>query len=104
MVSVKVCTKDNAIISIEIIGHANFASKGEDLVCAGVSSIGVGALNALDELCADKCLMTLSDGYIKVEVKQNNKEVQMILKTLYIQLQTMVESYAEYIEITKDEV
>lgn len=104
MVTVKVCTKADNITSIEVSGHAASAEAGEDLVCAGVSSISVGALNALDELCTNKCLLEMKEAHIYIEVKTDDETVQTILHTLYIQLKTMNMSYKEYIEIMKVEV
>lgn len=47
MVTVKVFCTNERIHSIEISGHAESDSHGNDLVCAGASSISIGALNAL---------------------------------------------------------
>ncbi|MDF9824422.1 uncharacterized protein YsxB (DUF464 family) [Breznakia sp. PF5-3] len=104
MVKVEVCKKADYISRITITGHANSAEYGQDLVCAGVSSIAVGILNTLDELCTNMCILEMNDAHIYIEVKTDDKTVQTILKTLYIQLKTMTESYKEYIEIMKVEV
>ena len=47
---ISVCVKQDAegIRMIDVSGHAMQAPHGEDLVCAGVSCIMTGALNALD--------------------------------------------------------
>lgn len=105
MVRVKICTNANDDITrLEIKGHANFADKGEDLVCAGVSSIAIGGLNAMDVLCADCCYLEMNDAWILMDVKHSNETVQIILKTLCIELETMEDSYGAYIEIMKEEV
>lgn len=104
MVNVKIGIRNDQIQSVVIEGHADSACKGEDLVCAGVSSIGVGVLNTLDELAHNKCHLEMDNGYINVQVKENNDIVQTILHTVWIQLKTMSESYKEYIKITKEEV
>ena len=40
--------KDDSIINVlEVSGHSNYDTKGKDIVCAGVSAIVVGGLNAL---------------------------------------------------------
>ncbi len=40
-------TKDNHIVNLKISGHANSGEYGKDLVCAGVSTASIGALNML---------------------------------------------------------
>lgn len=104
MIKVNVREHAGVIKSIEIHGHAEYAEHGKDLVCAGVSSIGVGLLNALSEMCEDSCECSMSEGNIQVQVIKENKENQIILNTGIIQLQTMELSYNNYIQITKTEV
>ncbi len=92
------------VSSVTIKGHANAATKGEDLVCAGVSSIGIGTLNALDLLVSKDTHEELSEGFISIEVAKSNPTIQTILQTMIIQLETMQHAHAEYIKITKQEV
>ena len=42
MVKIKVGKKSNSIIKLNIEGHAGFADKGKDIVCASISSIAIG--------------------------------------------------------------
>ena len=104
MVNVKIGIRNEQIQFIVIDGHADSAPHGQDLVCAGVSTIGVGVLNALNELCIDTCILQMDDAYISIHVKNNNDIVQTILHTLRIQLQTLSDSYEEFIKIVKVEV
>jgi len=46
MVKISVSFKDEHIVRMTVTGHAQSASKGEDLVCASVSSITTGAFVA----------------------------------------------------------
>ena len=48
MVKIKVGKKSNSIIKLNIEGHAGFADKGKDIVCASISSIAIGLLNSID--------------------------------------------------------
>ena len=38
---------NDVISELEVKGHSNFAPKGSDIVCAGVSAIVVGGINAI---------------------------------------------------------
>lgn len=105
MVKVSVEFNHDKIQSVKIKGHAGSGEYGNDLVCAGVSSIGVGILNALDEICQDTYEADVSSGYISIAVNDLSCEkTQLIIRTLYIQLLTMEVSYQEFIKITKVEV
>jgi hypothetical protein len=103
MIKISVSLKDQHIIRMTVKGHAQSALKGEDLVCASVSSITTGALNALDILVHDACELSLTKGkdpIIDIMVKEGqNKDVQNILKAVLIQLKTLEETQGKYLHI-----
>lgn len=102
MVKVRVVSKGKAIQKIEIKGHANSNVKGQDLVCAGVSSITFGTLNALDEMTSESVILNVNDK-ITIEVKNLlDVKCQIILQTMMIQLTTIKEQYSKYIEIKQE--
>lgn len=47
MIKVEVEYKGKGFHSLLIKGHANTGDYGKDLVCAGVSAVSIGAMNAL---------------------------------------------------------
>ncbi|MBP3399043.1 MAG: ribosomal-processing cysteine protease Prp [Erysipelotrichaceae bacterium] len=104
MIHVSIGMWDGHIISIECKGHAGYAESGKDLVCAGVSSILFGALNALDEMEKEYVRLRVTNSKISIRVLQDNEHIQLLLKMILIQLETVRESYQEYIEIKKLEV
>lgn len=104
MITVDIKRKGTEIIEMNVSGHAAFAKHGEDLVCAGVSSIMVGTLNAIDQLCEDMCALTLADACIQILVKTQSEQLQTILQTTCIQLETMCKSYDKFIKINDQEV
>lgn len=104
MVTVKVfCTKDK-IDSIEISGHARYDVHGNDLVCAGASSISIGALNALDQLFENDCSLEMLENKISIKVLNQKEELNLVLKSILIQFETMVEVYPDYIKMIRKEV
>ena len=74
------------------------------MVCAAVSSITIGTLNALDELANNDCKLVLADNLIKIEVVRIHERSQLIIETMIIQLKTLYEQYKDFIEIKQTEV
>ena len=95
MIKVHLIKKDGQYISLEVVGHANYAEHGQDLVCAAVSAIVTGGFNAFND--SDIKSIELKEGYAFVEVNLNKG--QEVLKVLEIQLKTLEESYPKYIKI-----
>ena len=97
MIKVTVKKKDNYIVDLKISGHANSDEYGKDLVCAGVSTASIGTLNML----VKKDFLNRNLGTI---VNQVDDICQVVLETLVVILETMVESYSQYIKISIMEV
>ena len=97
---------DNVLITIE--GHSGYSFNGTDIVCAGVSAITVGGLNAIARAYRNdltKFQVEMSEGYTSLNVLDTEKlEVQTILETLEIQFKTIEETYSKYIKVIEQEV
>ena len=87
-----------------VTGHADFDDLGEDVVCAGVSSIVFGALNGFDELAKDKFDIVISDNLITVNVLDSVCLTDKLLSFVNLQLKTVEQQYSDNIGITIMEV
>lgn len=100
MICVECTKKDNKIIKLFVLGHAESAEYGKDLVCAGVSAIIFGGLNNLKEI--EKFSIEKDDdkGLIKIEALRDvNMHDYIVLETIMVQLKTIEESYSKYIKV-----
>lgn len=104
MVKVNVIRKHQMIHNVTIRDHAGYADKGQDLVCAGISSIAVGMMNALDQLTPETCILSMKDADVEIQVIKESTENQLLLESLIIQLKTLKESYKTYVQINEQEV
>lgn len=108
-IAVHVQTKDSNYDLIVVSGHADEnESYNEDdlyqLVCAQVSAVSVGILNSIDLQCPDSCDLHMEDGYVSIRVKESSDQLETILKTFVIQLETIENTNKNYVEIKKVEV
>lgn len=104
MVTAEFNRHDDEIVSVIISGHADYSTEIMDVVCAEVSAIGVGTLNAIDTLCPNCCHLEMSSGYICIKVNHSSEELQIILKILEIQLLTVEHTNKNYVTVRKVEV
>ena len=96
-VVIKVDESSGKITSIEVKGHSGKDVYGKDLVCAAVSSVFTGGLNALEEQNYD---FLLNEGHAYVKALDIPSDYDaVVLKTIQIQLQTVEESDKEFIKI-----
>lgn len=100
MISVNVTFIGNEVKTLTVSGHANYAEYGKDIVCAGVSAVVTGGINALTSNVKNIKIIN-EDNKLGVEVINSNQEIQIILNTILIQLETIQKSYKKYIKIEK---
>jgi uncharacterized protein YsxB (DUF464 family) len=101
MIKVTINYLNDSINELIVKGHSNYAPKGSDIVCAGVSAIVVGGINAICSLVNDNQInYEVEDGYVRLS-SLNNIEVQNILKVIIIQLKSVEDSYSKHIKIVE---
>lgn len=100
MVKITYFYKNNSIDEVTIVGHANYSQLGTDIVCASISAIVIGTLNALDEM-ESKTIKVINNtsGLVKVKVITTTNNNQVILKTMLWQLKTINAQYMKYLKI-----
>lgn len=102
MIKIKINKTNNKYSSLEVSGHSNYDELGKDIVCAGVSAVVTGGLNALTSVNKNKISCVIKDGYVNVDVLDiNDDKLQLIMDVIIIQLRTIEESYKKYIKINE---
>lgn len=90
---------------LRIEGHAGSAPKGEDLVCAGVSSLGFALLLAAGDYDAD-VVTDEQAGVMDVRCRPgplNQGECMAMLGTIAGGLELLAGQYPEYVTIERSE-
>ncbi len=92
------------ISSFLIEGHAEFAEQGHDLVCAGISAITVGTVNAIEALLGIILNSRMKDGFLQAEVpdvlhEDKADKLQILLEAMVVMLQTIEATYGSYIKV-----
>lgn len=107
MTRVVITRKNKKSISvIECDGHTNYGEKGEDIVCAALSSVVQTAALGLLQVAGVQIKMTRNDeqGYLKIiipeglsETKQH--EVDVITNTMLLGIADLNEGFSDFIEL-----
>ncbi|TFJ93994.1 ribosomal-processing cysteine protease Prp [Lentibacillus salicampi] len=106
MINVSVKRKNGRINQFELSGHAASGPHGYDLVCAGVSAVSFGSVNAVMTLCDADIKIEQGDegGFLRVTVPngipdKSMENVQLLLEGMLVSLQTIEQEYSEFIKI-----
>lgn len=100
---------DGRICSFTISGHAFFSDIGTDIVCAGISAVSIGTVNALEAICnIDAESFTEIDtkqGYLKYQLpdlsEDEMQKAQLILEAMIVSLQSIAASYGDFVTINE---
>lgn len=106
MITITMTRTQNEITAFEISGHAESGPYGYDLVCAAVSAVSFGTVNAIDRLFhVDMHVEQGKDGgYLSVQIPLHSSEkvhrhVQTLLEGMLVSLQTIERDYNQFIRI-----
>lgn len=95
--------EDGPITSYDVQGHAQFADYGQDIVCAGVSAITIGTVNAVEKVTGIELVVRVDEGDLAVTVPEVSnpvsERVQIILESMIVMLQSIEEEYGDFVEI-----
>lgn len=88
----------------QVTGHAFYDEPGKDIVCSAVSAISVGTVNAIERLTGVKPQAKMRKGYLEVTLPSDyqasaNDQVQLLLESMLVMLDTIEQSYGQYIKI-----
>ena len=81
----------------EIKGHSGYADEGEDIICASVSSAAYMAANTVTDIIKAEADITVDDGYMKFSVDGDDDFIQVVLKGLFLHVNTLADDYSDYI-------
>ncbi|WP_085509004.1 ribosomal-processing cysteine protease Prp [Thalassobacillus devorans] len=108
MIKVLIYRRDNEMNGFEISGHAESGPFGNDLVCAAVSAVSFGAVNAVMELCGVEPAIDQGGegGFLKVMLPEDleaetESKAKLLLEGMLVSLQTIERDYNQYISITE---
>lgn len=98
---------DGYIEEFTLSGHAEFAESGKDLVCAAVSGISFGTINAVETLLNIKLTIKMNEqtGFLhciapREQENAVHEKVQLLLEGMVVSLQSIASEYGKYITIT----
>ncbi len=103
MIKVQKIYENKQLKSLIVEGHANYKAKGEDIVCAAVSTATILTANAIEHLNLNQAIdLDVSEGYFKISLIEKQETVIGLLKNLEYTLNELEKQYPKYIKNQKE--
>lgn len=107
MIEVTVRQNRSGIAEVVISGHANAGEYGKDIVCAAVSAISFGMLNAVHQtlgIVPDVEQAAKEGGYLRwrihpVDDPSVQEKLQLLAQSMVVSLSAVAEQYGKYITV-----
>ncbi len=106
--------KNDYIKRYSVSGHANYDEYGRDIVCAAVSVLtqtGLLSINKVAKIEENQISYSINqeNGFLDVEILEDIsleelKNAQIILMSLVVGLESIIDSYPEYVTLEYREV
>lgn len=92
------------ITAFSVTGHAYYGKPGHDIVCAGISAVTIGTVNAVERLAGVNLPNEMRDGLLKVRVPDRLDEsaigqIQLLLESMVVMIESIQEAYGPYIAL-----
>ena len=94
MIKVK---RDNNSISVK--GHANYGKRGEDVVCAGVSTLAQTLVVSIETLTTDKIKCHRSAGNMVIEHGDLSEKSKLLINSFFIGIDLIAGVFPENVQV-----
>lgn len=84
---------------ITVIGHAGYAPIGQDIVCAGVSTLTQSLIKSIEDLTADKIEYEISPGWVGIKYGDLSETSKTLVDSFFIGICGIAEAYPEHVRI-----
>lgn len=84
---------------IKISGHANYAKEGQDIVCAGVSTLVQTLIVSIKNLTKDKIEYDISPGRVDVKYGDLSEKSRALVDSFFIGVCMLADGYPENVRI-----
>lgn len=93
---ITVIIEDN---SIKASGHAGYAPKGYDIVCAAFSALSLTLDTAVKKLTDDDIRISLESGSMEARWQQISPQGQLLINAYIEGVKALADNYPEYINV-----
>lgn len=100
MISIQIVKIGEILVGFDVKGHSDSATKGEDIICASISSACYLIANTFIEIMGIDVSVKIHDGYMQMIVPTASApQAQELLKGFQLHVSEIAKEYPNNIEI-----
>lgn len=86
---------------ITLSGHAGYAPRGQDIVCAAISILTYTLQNSFNKLTDDTVGFNYAQKGVEISFSDLSPQGQIILNSFIVGVELLADSYSGYVNLTK---
>ena len=86
---------------ITVTGHANYAPPGQDIVCAGVSTLLQTLIQSVEELTTDKIQYDMQPGTVDIKFWCLSDLTKVLVDAFFIGIELLISEYPDNVKLCK---
>lgn len=95
-----VVTRCDSGITIE--GHAGYAPRGQDIVCAGISTLVQTLIQSFEDLCTDEITYHLKPGWVEIKHGDLSAKGTVLVDSFFIGVYMIADRYSDHVKVVKN--
>lgn len=84
---------------IKITGHAGYAKKGQDIVCAGVTALTQSLIKSIEDLTEDRIEYEISPGMADIKYWNLSEKANTLVDSFFIGILLIADEFPENVRI-----
>lgn len=84
---------------IKILGHANYAPIGRDIVCAGISTLTQTLIQSMEELTEDKIEYSMEPGMVQIKFWSLSDKGRCLMDSFFLGVGMIAAEYPANVRI-----
>ena len=84
---------------LTVSGHAGYATKGEDIVCAAVTALSGTLVKSLEDLTDDKIEYDVQLGWVDIKYGDLSEKAKALIDSFFIGICLVADEFPGYIRI-----
>ena len=89
--------------SIHVHGHARAGPKGQDIICASVSTMTQSLITSIEELTQDKISYSISPGMVDIYFKDLSDKGRLLIESFFVGVKEIAADHPDHVKLTRHE-
>ena len=86
---------------VTVDGHAGYAEKGNDIICASVSMLAQNLINSVEALTEDKIECHMWDGHMDITYRDLSEQGKLLIDSFFVGVCALSNTYEDaYVKVT----